>query len=69
MRAIVMKKYVVIGFDIRKHIVTGKVFEDIEEANEYLLFLYAKIIGKIIGKENHLLEYADIFEMDYVPKK
>lgn len=31
-----MKRYVVIGFDIREHIVTGKVFEDMVAANHYL---------------------------------
>lgn len=63
-----MKRYAVIGFDIRKHIVIGKVFEDREEANEYLLDLYSDIIGKILGIKHTDLEDADIFEMDYVPK-
>lgn len=69
MGALVVKKYVVIGFDIREHIAIGKVFEDVEEANKYLQHLNAEMIGKMIGNENRQLEYADIFEMDYVPLK
>lgn len=61
-----MKRYVVIGFDIREHIVDGKIFEDIEEANKYLKYLNTEMVGKIVGKENRQLEYAEIFEMDYV---
>ncbi len=62
-----MKSHVVIGFDARDHIVIGKVFEDLSAANEYHHYLNTKMIGKVIGKENHQLNYADIFEMDYVP--
>ncbi|MFB9986882.1 hypothetical protein [Bacillus benzoevorans] len=64
-----MKRYVVIGFDIREHIVIGKVFEDIEEANEYLQYLNNEMIGKVIEEEHRLLEYAEMHEMDYVPLK
>ncbi|WP_062355023.1 hypothetical protein [Bacillus kwashiorkori] len=64
-----MKRYVVIGFGSGKHIVTGKVFEGKEEADEYLIYLCSKMFGKIIGIENTKLEDVDIFEMDYVPFK
>ena len=62
-----MKRYVVIGLDIRDHIVIGKVFEDTKEANKYYKYLNTEMVGKIIGNENRHLEYADIFEMDYIP--
>lgn len=63
-----VKRYVIIGFDIREHIATGKIFEDSEEANKYLQYLNTEMNGKIIGSENRLLEYAEIYEMGYVPK-
>lgn len=66
-RSVEVNRFVVIGFDVRDHIVVGKIFEDIEEANKYLEYLYTEMIGKIIGKEHYFLEYAEIFEMDYVP--
>lgn len=59
----------VIGFDARDHIVIGKVFEDLSEANEYHHYLYTEMVGKLLGRENRQLDYADIFKMDYVPIK
>ena len=65
----VMKRHVVIGFDARDHVAIGIVFEDFKEAKEYLNYLNTEKIGQIIGQENRLLEYTDIFEMDYIPLK
>ncbi|MBU5466275.1 hypothetical protein KQI49_05440 [Virgibacillus sp. MSJ-26] len=62
-----MKRHVVIGFDARDHIAIGKVFEDFGDANRYLIYLNTQRNGEMIGKENRLLEYAEIFEMDYIP--
>ena len=64
-----MKSHVVIGFDARDHIVIGKVFEDLSAANEYHHYLNREMIGKVIGRENRQLDYAEVFEMDYVPIK
>ena len=64
-----MKRHVVIGFDARDHIAIGKVFEDFRDAKRYLSYLNTERIGEIIGKENRLLEYAEIFEMDYISFK
>ena len=64
-----MKSHVVIGFDARDHIVIGKVFEDLSAANEYHHYLNTEMIGKVIGTKNRQLDYADLFEMDYVPIK
>lgn len=64
-----MTSYVVIGFDVRGHIAVGKAFEDIDEANIYLKYLNKKMVGKMVGSENRHLEYAELFEMDYVTKK
>lgn len=65
----VMKRYVVIGFDIRGHYVIGKVFEDTNAAKEYFHYLNNELVGKIIGGEHHHLEYAEMYEMDYDPMK
>lgn len=65
----VMKRHVVIGFDARDHIAIGKVFEDYRDAKRYLDYLNTWRIGEMIGKENRLLEYAEIFEMDYISFK
>lgn len=46
-----MKRYVVIGFDNRGHFVVGKVFEDMNAANEYLHLLNHEWTGKMIGEE------------------
>lgn len=64
-----MKRHVVIGFDARDHVAIGIVFEDFKEAKEYLNYLNTEKIGQIIGQENRLLEYTDIFEMDYIPSE
>lgn len=47
----VVKRYAVIGFDIREHIFIGKIFEDVEEANKYLQHLNTKKIGKMLRNE------------------
>lgn len=64
-----MKRHVVIGFDARDHIAIGKVFEDLGNANRYLSYLNTQRIGEMIGKKNRLLEYAEIFKMNYIPFK
>lgn len=64
-----MKRHVVIGFDARDHIIIGKVFEGLKEANAYLHYLNTKMVGKIIGQQSRQLDHADIIEMDYVPIK
>ena len=64
-----MKKYVVIGFDSRGHYVIGKVFEDKNAANEYLRYLNHELSGKMVGEELRILDYVELYEMDYVPTK
>ncbi|MGY0694078.1 hypothetical protein ACW2QC_15070 [Virgibacillus sp. FSP13] len=62
-----MKKYVVIGFDSRGHYVVGKVFEELDAANEYFRYLTDELTGKLIGEELRSLDYVELYEMDYVP--
>mgnify|MGYP006899963557 FL=1 len=62
-----MKRYVVIDFDARGHYVTGKVFEDKNRANEYFRYLNNELIGRMIGEGLRILDYVELYEMDYVP--
>ena len=62
-----MKRYVVIGFDIRGHYLIGKVFEDKNAANEYFPYLNDDLTGNMIGEELRYLDY--VYERDYIPIK
>ena len=64
-----MKRYVVIGFDFRGYIVVGRVFEDLREAENYFIYLHARMFDKMVRNESSKLDDADIFEMGYIPIK